>query len=355
MSWNPLYIEDVNSDLPVFAEVDCVVVGGGAAGVAAATAVAEKGHRTLVIERYGFCGGGAVAGLSGTICGLFMSTDAPNAKPEQAVFGFAETFRAGLEARGGVTGPQQYGKTWTVTHDPLVWRETAEALMQDAGVRILYHCMVIGVVMEGESFRGVIVNSKSGRGLVLAKRVVDASGDGDVAHRAGLVLTKGDEGKIQNPTMIFRLGGVDVKKFLAYWGADSISAPHAIDEIIAANNSAAGGHVTQHIYGAIPPAGTSQLNKTLFTSVAEYSGFWNNYSNPEKYKGDAVKCSGNHVRQKVSVRSVLNKDTIGGYSCKQANPNGQCSDQTRRKFSHVQMDFEVVNGQWILLTAYPTD
>jgi hypothetical protein len=124
---------------------------------------------------------------------------------------------------------------------------------------------------------------------------------------------------------------------------------------IAANNSAAGGHVTQHIYGAIPPAGSSQLNKTLFTSVAEYTGFWNNYSNPEKYKGDAVKCSGNHVRQKVTVHSVLNKDTIGGYSCKQANPNGQCSDQTRRKFSHVQMDFEVVNKQWILLTAYPTD
>jgi glycine/D-amino acid oxidase-like deaminating enzyme len=220
-------------DLPVIAEVDLVVVGAGAAGVAAAETAARRGLRVLAIERYGFCGGATVAGLSGTICGLYLSTNSANEKPQQVVFGFAERFRRNMIARGGLTEPQQYGKTWTVTHDPLVWRETAEGMLRDAKVDILYHSQVIGVVMEDDALRGVVLNTKSGRGLVLAKAVVDASGDGDVAFRAGLATTKGQDGRIQNPTMIFRLGGVDVPAFLGYWGPDTISQQKVIDQLVA--------------------------------------------------------------------------------------------------------------------------
>ncbi len=225
MAWEGRAVLGLDHGLPEVAAFDVAVVGGGAAGVAAAETAARHGLSVLLIERYGFCGGNAVAGLSGTICGLYLSTERGANRPEQAVFGFAERFRAAMERAGGLTAPQRYGATWTVTHDPLVWREVGEGFLVEAGVRVLYHTMVTGVVMEGETVRGLVVDSKAGRGVVRAKRVIDASGDGDVVFRAGLGFTMGQDGTVQNPTMIFRLAGVDVPRFLAFWGPDTISGP----------------------------------------------------------------------------------------------------------------------------------
>ena len=108
--------------------------------------------------------------------------------------------------------------------------------LREAGVQILYHSQVVGVLMEGDAFGGVIVNSKSGLAQVRAKRIIDASGDGDVIHRAGFATTKGNNGAIQNPTMIFRMGGIDVDRFFEYWGEDTISPQKVIDKLIAADN-----------------------------------------------------------------------------------------------------------------------
>lgn len=223
------------SQLPILCEMDAVVVGGGAAGVSAATNLAEKNHSVLLIEKYGFCGGGAVAGLSGTICGMYLASDTHADKPEQVVFGFTDRFRSRLYNRGGLTEPQRYGKTWTVTHDPLMWRETADSFLTDAKVNILFHCQVVGVLRRDNLITGLVVNSKSGMGVVLTKVVIDASGDADVVHRAGWGSTKGDNGFVQNPTMIFRLGGVDVHAFLQDWGNNTISPEHIIQKIIAAD------------------------------------------------------------------------------------------------------------------------
>src|SRR5206468_5894382 len=108
-------------------EADVLVVGGGAAGVAAAVTAARQGAKVILLERYGFCGGGAVAGLSGTICGLYAASERDDAKPEKLVFGFVDEFISAMESRGGLTGPIRYGRTFTRVHDPLVWRETADA------------------------------------------------------------------------------------------------------------------------------------------------------------------------------------------------------------------------------------
>ncbi|WP_375432563.1 FAD-dependent oxidoreductase [uncultured Friedmanniella sp.] len=217
-------------ELPLLASVDVLVVGGGASGVAAATTSAELGHTTLLVEKYGFCGGAAVAGMSGTICGLYLAHDTPTV-PQQVVFGFAQRFREGLERRGGLTAPQRYGKTFTVTHDPLVWRETADDLLTAAGVRVLFHTSLTGVVVEGNVVRGVVLDSNAGRGVVLASRVVDASGDAAVLARGGFRYRFGDTGQIQNPTMFFRLGQVDRDRFLDYWGDDTI-CPAKVSELI---------------------------------------------------------------------------------------------------------------------------
>ncbi|MDF2824418.1 MAG: dependent oxidoreductase, partial [Mycobacterium sp.] len=207
--------------LPVIADVDVVVVGAGAAGVAAATVAAEGGAQVLVIEKYGFAGGAAVAGMSGTICGMYLASDNPGG-PEQVVYGFTDRFAAALAARGGLTPPQKYGKTFTAAHDPLIWREVADALLTLAGVRILFHTQVIDVVTDGEHYRGLVVASNAGLALVKSARIIDASGDGAVVARGGGAYRFGDDGRIQNPTMFFRVGNVDVETFWAAWGSDTI-------------------------------------------------------------------------------------------------------------------------------------
>lgn len=213
---------------------DVVVVGGGAAGVAAATTAARRGHSVILVERYGFCGGGAVAGLSGTVCGLYEATDG-NRIPEQVVFGFADEFVRRLEARGGLAPAVRYGKTMTRVHEPLAWRDTADSFLTEEGVRTIFHAVAIGVLGEGDQIEGLSVWTKQGPVDIRAGIVVDASGDADVAAMAGLPTFVGDQGKVQNPTMIFRLSGVDVAAFLSAYGADTIMPQAVVDMIREAN------------------------------------------------------------------------------------------------------------------------
>ncbi len=235
--WRGRSVLGPDHDLPVLAEVEVCVVGGGAAGVAAAETAARHGKQALRIERYGVCGGNAVGGMSGTICGMYLSSEQNVNRPAQVVFGFTERFRAAMAMRGGITEPQRYGRTWTVTHDPLVWREVADGFLRDAGVKVLFHSLVTGVVMRDEDLCGVVVESKAGRGIVLAERLIDASGDADLVFRAGFDFTLGQDGTVQNPTMIFRLGGVDVERFLRFWGPDTICSPEVTEMLVRENES----------------------------------------------------------------------------------------------------------------------
>lgn len=200
-----------------------LVVGGGAAGVAAAVAAARHGASVLLLERYGFCGGGAVAGLSGTICGLYEASENPDSPPRQVVFGFAEEFAQLLASKGGLTEPVRYGNSYSRVHDPLVWREAADHVLSQAGVRVILHAQVTDVLMEGEErVAGVIAWTKQGRMEIHSEVTIDASGDADVFAMAGLQCTIGHEGAVQNPTMIFRMSGVDIRAFVEYRGPDSI-------------------------------------------------------------------------------------------------------------------------------------
>src|SRR6516225_3285170 len=141
---------------------DVLVVGGGAAGLAAACTAAKAGVRVLLLEKYGFCGGAAVAGLSGTVCGLFTATDNRSAAPERVVFGFADRFLDLMKTKGGVTDPVRYGKTYTLTHDPLIWREAGDHLLAEAGARVLFHSMVVDVLKDGQQVEGVVAWTKEG-------------------------------------------------------------------------------------------------------------------------------------------------------------------------------------------------
>lgn len=216
--------------------VDVLVVGGGAAGVAAACTAASAGLNVILLERYGFCGGGAVAGLSGTICGLFLAQESDSSRPERLVHGFVDTFIDAMHQRGGLTAPVRYGKTFTLVHEPQAWKESAEYLLAKAGVEVVYHAVVYSVLMDGgDRVAGVRAYTKQGPLEVRAELTIDASGDADVAAMAGMETFVGDNGRVQNPTMIFRLAGVDTERFKAHYGSDSILPSYVSEDISRVN------------------------------------------------------------------------------------------------------------------------
>ncbi len=222
------------SNLPVFGNFDVIVVGGGPAGISAAVTAAECGRSVLIIERRAFCGGAAVSGMSGTICGLYLTVDEPHGTvPEQLIFGFAERFRRTLYTEGGLTNPQVYGKTWVATHDCATYKRVSNDLLRGAGVTMLLHTQMIDVITDENTLNGVVLHTKSGFTSAYAKRIIDCSGDADVVYRMGLKTNKGNNGVIQNPTMIFKMGNVDMKTYLDYWGHDTISPPKVVDMLYA--------------------------------------------------------------------------------------------------------------------------
>lgn len=198
---------DISREIPIIDDYDVVVVGGGPAGVAAATTAAELGMKTIIIEKYGFFGGMNVAGLSGTIGGLHSSPKEGDV--EQIVFGFAGRFADKLKEKGGLLDPFDFGGTALCPHDPLMWKETADELIQNAGVDVLFHTIFVDTIMDGDQIKGVIIENKDGRSAILGKVIIDSTGDGDVAYKAGAPFVFGKDGVIQAPTMVFRMHNVD--------------------------------------------------------------------------------------------------------------------------------------------------
>ena len=196
-------------DIPVRDDVDVLVVGGGPAGIAASVASARIGARTILVERYGFLGGcGTMSGVT-TVCGLFRS-DQHTAVP--VIKGIAWEIIEMLRNRSAASDPCPIGKTFLIVFDDQVLKEVAEDLLLQSDVAILYHALATDVMMTGDTINGVIIQSKAGLQAVHAKCVIDATGDGDVAARTSNVYQKGKSGILQFPTLMFKMGNVDVGK-----------------------------------------------------------------------------------------------------------------------------------------------
>lgn len=208
-------IQERNKTIPVIYEADLVVVGGGPAGVAAATTAGELNLNTVIVEKNGFFGGSNVAGYSGTIGGLYSSSG-DGSPLVQIVEGFAGRFVEMLDERGGIVRQVPFGHTALAPHDLFIWKEVADKLVTDAGVKVLFHTLFVDVIMEGQKVIGIIVENKDGRGVILAKHFIDASGDGDLAYKAGADYRYGDDDTVQAMTMAFRLSNVDWDKAKEY-------------------------------------------------------------------------------------------------------------------------------------------
>ena len=203
-----LVLSEPSRATPVWAEVDLCIVGGGAAGLGAAVGAARAGvKKILLIERYGFCGGANVAGMSGTLCGLFASG---TGSPDFVTEGFSREFHDQLTARGGLAAPFPFGKTYLSVHEPLAWKELADDYLLENKIPLLYHTLFVDVAVNERDVTHVIVENKNGRGAIAAKTFIDASGDADLIARAHGEYTQGKEGVTQAPSMMFRMMNVDV-------------------------------------------------------------------------------------------------------------------------------------------------
>lgn len=199
-------IEEPARKIPVRHRVDVLVVGGGAAGMAAASSAAKLGANVLLVERNGFLGGTLTMVTLGSICGLYAVCDD---EITPVVGGFASNLIARLQRMGGPIEPTRWLKTASMRYDPSAMKIVADEIVLEAGVRLAFHCTAVGVHMEGKAIRGVTFEGRDGRWACLADVVIDCTGDGDIAALAGVAFEHDPE-MIQAPTTMFRFGGVDV-------------------------------------------------------------------------------------------------------------------------------------------------
>ena len=204
LGWVRLSEDDV-ADLPVLWSGEVAVIGGGSAGCAAAVAAARHGASTLLLDAGGFFGGTAVAVLD-TMYGFFApGTD------ERIVGGIGwEVAESLLDEQQAILRGNSYGAGVGVTYEPEALKTTWDRLLVGAGVTPLLHARFGAVVLDGHAVTGVVVLTRRGPFLVRASRVVDASGDADVAWAAGCALEMPSaRRRVQPLTATFRVDGVD--------------------------------------------------------------------------------------------------------------------------------------------------
>jgi len=194
--------------LPLREETDILVVGGGPAGIGAAIQAARNGAQVILVERHGFLGGNITACYVET-CNHFLF------KHPDKVGGLYKEIEEKYK--------QQFGRSDDIRSDFPAHRFSSEYLkvfldkfFEENKVKILYHTLAVDVLKEDNYVRGVVIASKSGLEIILAKIIIDTTGDADVAAYAGVDFLKGREldGLCQPGTLNFRLCGVNVEKFL---------------------------------------------------------------------------------------------------------------------------------------------
>lgn len=202
--------------LTVYGSYDVVIVGGGCAGFPAAVSAARNGAKTLIIEQFPFFGGTATASLMANING-FRNQRKPDEL--QTTKGIGEEAILNLIQIGG-TGRSPYpaasvhtdvkgDMSYAYAIDTEKFKYVALKMVVDAGVHVLFHTYFSDVIMEGDTITGIIIENKSGRQAVFGKVILDASGDGDVAARAGVPFwqVRHDESKRLNDCLMYKVSG----------------------------------------------------------------------------------------------------------------------------------------------------
>ena len=235
-------ITEPSRQIPAVREVDVVVAGGGPAGIAAAIAAARNGAKTLLVERYGYLGGM----ITGSWVTWFLGFGDGQ---KQVVRGLPDEFVRRLGEMGGLVNARN--KSGDVNSDAEATKWLAIMMLEQAGVEMLLHSLVAAAIVEDNVVKGIVVENKSGRQAILAKVVVDATADGDVAHFAG-AETQTDNHDI---SFCLRVEGIDRPKFVEFKKAN----PAAWQKLLE----------TLKAQGGVEPASTDKFSQRSAIDVQD--------------------------------------------------------------------------------------
>jgi len=214
------FIIEPERRIPVNYNVDVAVVGGGTAGSIAAIAAARTGADTVLIERYASLGGCPTTGRCTHLGNAFIDN-----KMRQIIGGIAEEVVSKVAKNGGANSPDFkkviFGEKYFPVHfliDPEILAQILMEMAEEAGVKMLLHTYFYDPIMEKRSLKGIVVQNKSGRFAILSKIIIDASGEADVASKAGTPFVDKPIDPVWATThgLIFRMSNVDHDKFMDF-------------------------------------------------------------------------------------------------------------------------------------------
>ena len=194
----------------VIHDTDVLVVGSGPAGLAAALAAARAGVEVTLVERFGCFGGNiTTVGVEGMAWYRHEQTIEAN--------GIGREFETRAFEMGAAV-PESQSQSYEL--DAEGFKVVADRLVEEAGIHAMLHRSFVAPVMDGNAVIGIITESKAGREAVLARRVIDATGDADVAVRAGAPTFMTPREEMMAVSVMFHLAGVDKRAFMEGIAAD---------------------------------------------------------------------------------------------------------------------------------------
>ncbi len=191
-------------EIPVIHQTEVLVVGSGPGGLAAALAAARAGVDVTLLDRFG-CFGGNI-----TTVGVEGFAWYRHEKTVEAG-GIGWEFEERAKAMGAAV-PESQSLSYEL--DSEGFKLTADQLVSEAGIHPMLHRQFVAPIREGTRITGVIVESKAGREAILAARVIDATGDADIAQMMGAPTVKTPVEEMQAASVMFHIAGVDKQKFM---------------------------------------------------------------------------------------------------------------------------------------------